>query len=116
MLRQNAHRPKLIRTAPEKRVTKHCGMQTTFSLEKAFYEAIGDIAARRGTTIGAIVAQVNADRTGGSLSTALRLFVLNDKDRQLIALQALVSVAATLNPDDFEDSPSVYADEDREEV
>ena len=52
------------------------GHATSISLEGAFWQALREIAARRGMSINQILALVDADRQGG-LSSALRLFVLD---------------------------------------
>ncbi|MGC2415083.1 MAG: ribbon-helix-helix domain-containing protein [Stellaceae bacterium] len=54
------------------RIARHA---TSVSLETAFWEALCEIAARRGLSINALLAQIDAER-GGNLSSAIRLFVL----------------------------------------
>jgi len=61
------------------RLVKHsvriAGHATSVSLETAFWEALREIAARRGVSVNALLAQIDAER-GGNLSSAIRLFVL----------------------------------------
>lgn len=53
------------------------GHRTSFSLESAFFQDLAGLAARRGLSLAALVAEVDALRPRGSnLSSALRLFVL----------------------------------------
>ena len=57
------------------------GHRTSVSLEPAFWQALKDIAARRGDSLNRLVAAVDRERgaAGGSnLSSALRVFVLED--------------------------------------
>ena len=51
------------------------GHATSVSLEAAFWEALGEIAARRRLSLNALVSAIDAER-GGNLSSAIRLFVL----------------------------------------
>ena len=53
------------------------GHRTSFSLEQPFFDALQAIAARRGTALAALVAQIDGQRPqGANLSSALRVFVL----------------------------------------
>ncbi len=51
------------------------GHATSVSLEAAFWQALGEIAARRGVSVNALLAAIDAERSG-NLSSAIRLFVL----------------------------------------
>ena len=61
-------------------VAKHslviAGHRTSVSLERAFWDALGDIAAAEGVSRAALVATVDAGRGTANLSSALRVFVL----------------------------------------
>lgn len=62
---------------PEKRSVTIRGHRTSFSLEKAFVSELERIAATRGTTMAALIAEIDASRTADTnLSSALRLYVL----------------------------------------
>jgi predicted DNA-binding ribbon-helix-helix protein len=63
-----------------KRSLTIAGHRTSVSLEQAFWDALGAIAARRGLSLGALVREVDAGRTG-NLSSALRVFVLDELTR-----------------------------------
>ena len=54
------------------RIARHA---TSVSLETAFWEALCEIAARRGLSVNALLVQIDAERSG-NLSSAIRLFVL----------------------------------------
>lgn len=64
--------PSLVR----KRSVMIAGHATSLTLEEAFWEDLREIARRRGQSIAAIIAAVDAERRG-NLSSALRLFVLD---------------------------------------
>ena len=53
------------------------GHKTSVSVEDAFWTALKDIAASRGTTVAELVATIDAGRQHGNLSSAIRLFVLD---------------------------------------
>jgi predicted DNA-binding ribbon-helix-helix protein len=53
------------------------GHKTSVSLEDAFWDAIKEIAARRDITLSDLVANIDAARNHGNLSSAIRLFVLD---------------------------------------
>lgn len=52
------------------------GHKTSISLEEEFWLSLKDIAQGRGQTIGQLVSGIDAERSSGNLSSALRLFVL----------------------------------------
>ena len=53
------------------------GHKTSVSIEDAFWTALKDIAASRGTTSAELVAAIDSGRRHGNLSSAVRLFVLD---------------------------------------
>jgi predicted DNA-binding ribbon-helix-helix protein len=53
------------------------GHKTSVSLEDAFWDALKEIAAQREATLSDLVATIDASRTQGNLSSAIRLFVLD---------------------------------------
>lgn len=62
-------------------VTIH-GHRTSFSLEEAFRDELARIAQKRGMALAALIREVDADRKDGvNLSSALRLFVLEELKR-----------------------------------
>ena len=52
------------------------GRKTSVSLEDAFWQALRDIAKRRGETLSCLVGSIDANRQQANLSSAIRLFVL----------------------------------------
>jgi predicted DNA-binding ribbon-helix-helix protein len=59
-----------------KRSVRIAGHATSISLEAAFWQALGDIAASRQMPVSALIAAIDATRNG-NLSSAIRLFVLD---------------------------------------
>jgi len=53
------------------------GHKTSVSLEDAFWDSLKEIAARRQATLSDLVANIDAARNHGNLSSAIRLFVLD---------------------------------------
>jgi predicted DNA-binding ribbon-helix-helix protein len=53
------------------------GHKTSVSVEDAFWVALKDIAASRGTSVTELVAAIDAARQHRNLSSAVRLFVLD---------------------------------------
>jgi predicted DNA-binding ribbon-helix-helix protein len=64
-------------TALRKRSVRIAGHATSLSVEDAFWQELAAIAARQGTSVNALIAAIDHGRTG-SLSAAVRLFVLRD--------------------------------------
>jgi len=62
-------------TSVKKRSVVVAGHRTSVSLERAFWDALRVIAARRKTTINQLVSEIDAARSG-NLSSAIRVFVL----------------------------------------
>ncbi|OAS24497.1 ribbon-helix-helix domain-containing protein [Methylobacterium platani] len=52
------------------------GHRTSVSLEAAFWEALRRLASARGVSIQGLVGQIDAERGGQNLSSAIRVFVL----------------------------------------
>ena len=69
----------LRHSAAKPSVAKHsvriAGHATSVSLEPEFWEAVCEIAARRGMPVNDLLATIDAERSG-NLSSAIRLFVL----------------------------------------
>jgi predicted DNA-binding ribbon-helix-helix protein len=59
------------------------GHKTSVSLEDAFWNALKEIARERHMTLSELVAEIDAQRQLGNLSSALRLFVLDFYRTQL---------------------------------
>ncbi len=52
------------------------GHRTSVSLERAFWDGLCRIAAARALPIAALVAEIDVQRQGANLSSAIRVFVL----------------------------------------
>ncbi len=61
-----------------KRSIAIAGHRTSISLEEPFWEELRRIAQARGVALQRLVAEIDAGRAGENLSSALRLFVLED--------------------------------------
>jgi len=55
------------------------GHRTSVSLEDAFWRRLREIAAERGLSVNALAASVDAARGDANLSSALRVFVLEER-------------------------------------
>ncbi len=51
--------------------------KTSVSLEDEFWGALKEIALQRNQRLSALIAHIDSERTTGNLSSALRLFVLD---------------------------------------
>lgn len=60
----------------KKRSVSIAGHQTSVSLEEPFWDALRDLAAARGLSAAALIAEIDAARDG-NLSSAIRVYVLN---------------------------------------
>lgn len=68
-------------TAPaglRKRSLAVAGHRTSVSLEAPFWEALGRLAAARGLSVQALVAEIDRGRGASNLSSAIRVFVLRE--------------------------------------
>lgn len=63
------------------------GRKTSVSLENEFWDALHEIADRRNLALSAVVEQIDRDRDNINLSSAIRVFVLN-QFRPLEMMQA----------------------------
>ncbi|MDP2329935.1 MAG: ribbon-helix-helix domain-containing protein [Reyranella sp.] len=68
------------------------GHRTSISLEDAFWAELSEIARARSLSLNALVAEIDHARgipqgsdTGGNLSSALRLYVLDDLKKRTIS-------------------------------
>ena len=72
-------------TRLEKHSVSIAGHRTSVTLEAAFWESLSEIAQRRKTTIAGLIAEIDDARAGDpaapNLSSAIRVFVLRERDR-----------------------------------
>ncbi len=67
----------MIKSPVVKRSIVIAGHKTSVSLEDAFWEALKEIASTRDVTLSEVVANIDALRNQGNLSSAIRLYVLD---------------------------------------
>lgn len=65
-----------------KRSVVVAGHKTSVSLEDAFWHALKDIARERTVSLRSLVAEIDSERRGGNLSSAVRLYVLDHYRRR----------------------------------
>lgn len=63
---------------PVKRSVRIAGHRTSLSVEPQFWEALAAIARRRRTSLAAVIAEVDSRRGDTNLSSAVRLYVLEE--------------------------------------
>lgn len=68
----SAREPGAIR----KRSVTIAGHRTSVSLEAEFWDALQEIALARDCAVQALIAEIDAQRAGQNLSSAIRIFVL----------------------------------------
>jgi predicted DNA-binding ribbon-helix-helix protein len=76
-----------MKSAIVKRSVVISGRKTSISLEDAFWKELKEITLGRKLTLSEMVAHIDAGRSQGNLSSAVRLFVL-DHYRALIGVAA----------------------------
>ncbi|MDA8637779.1 ribbon-helix-helix domain-containing protein [Rhodospirillales bacterium] len=59
----------------KKRSVNIAGHATSVSMENIFWDRLSDIASARGSSVSAIIREIDAARTG-NLSSALRVYIL----------------------------------------
>jgi predicted DNA-binding ribbon-helix-helix protein len=59
-----------------KRSLAIAGHRTSVSLEPAFWDALNRLAEARGISAQGLVAEIDRDRVGGNLSSAIRVYLL----------------------------------------
>lgn len=61
----------------KKRSLTLAGHRTSISLEDEFWSALNELAARRGLSVSALIAEIDRVRGGHNLSSAIRVHILN---------------------------------------
>jgi predicted DNA-binding ribbon-helix-helix protein len=79
-----------MKSAVVKRSVVVAGHKTSISLEDAFWNELKDLAARRGISTSDLVLEIDRARQHGNLSSAIRLFVL-DQVRQTVGTQPIAT-------------------------
>ncbi len=84
---ENEASPSLNATLRSAAIAKHslaiAGHRTSISLEHNFWDALRGLAAARGISVAALVAEIDATRGAANLSSAIRVFVLNNNSVEL---------------------------------
>ena len=80
-----------MKTTVFKRSANIQGHKTSVSLEAEFWDSFRQIAAREGLTISQLLSQIDRSRRHGNLSSAIRLFVLQDLQGRIDAALRLQS-------------------------
>lgn len=62
---------------PIKRSFSIAGHRTSISLEAPFWTALKDVAAHEHVPVAQLVARIDGDRNGASLSSAVRVWLLD---------------------------------------
>jgi predicted DNA-binding ribbon-helix-helix protein len=76
-----------------KRSITIAGHRTSVSIEEPFWQALGDIAAERGMSLAALIADIDRTRPAGSnLSSAIRLSVLEQYRQDAAGRKAVKSI------------------------
>ena len=68
----------LMQSAVAKRSIVVRGHKTSVTLEDAFWSALRQIAQDEESTLGALVAKIDSERDAPNLSTAIRVYVLEN--------------------------------------
>ncbi len=68
-----------------KRSVSIAGHRTSISLEEPFWEGLREIAERETISVQALIGRIDAERGEQNLSSAIRVFVLNDLRGRLAA-------------------------------
>ena len=69
----------------KKRSVKISGHATSVSLEEPFWDALKKLSEEEKTSLNALIDKIDKARAGGNLSSALRLYVLGDLQKKLLA-------------------------------
>lgn len=68
-------------TRPVKRSFSIRGHRTSISLEAPFWDALKEAAKREGISLAALIALIDEERGDAGLSSAVRVWILNDARR-----------------------------------
>ena len=68
-----------------KRSVSIAGHRTSISLEEPFWSGLREIAEREKLSVQALIGRIDAERGEHNLSSAIRVFVLNDLRNRLEA-------------------------------
>ncbi|GGK49288.1 ribbon-helix-helix domain-containing protein [Salinarimonas ramus] len=95
--------PALAPGPVEKRSLSIAGHRTSISLEAAFWEALGALAAARGTSVQRLVGEIDESRGEANLSSAIRVTLLDAARRGMLPL---TDDASARNPETKHPAPA----------
>lgn len=87
-----------MKSAIVKRSISVGGHKTSVSLEAPFWNGLKEIAERRNLTVSQIVAEIDAHRNQGNLSSTIRLYVLDQARMAAIAACGISQAAGAFGP------------------
>jgi predicted DNA-binding ribbon-helix-helix protein len=90
-----------MKSTAVKRSIVVAGHKTSVSLEDAFWNGLKEIVRERHMALSELVAEIDAQRELGNLSSALRLFVLEFYRTQLSDTRTLLDGVISGNAPDF---------------
>lgn len=64
------------------------GHATSISMEDAFWKTLGEIAEDRKLSLNALITQIDQERSTSNLSSAIRLFILQELQQKIETIQA----------------------------
>lgn len=71
------------KTVMKKHSVRIAGHATSITLEAPFWDALRAIAAERGQSLNDLIGEIDNERGGENLSSAIRVFILNEKIREI---------------------------------
>jgi len=74
----NAWFPRNEMARPVKRSVRIAGHRTSLSLEPQFWDVLKTMAIARHTSVSALIAMIDGSRQDTNLSSAVRIYVLNE--------------------------------------
>lgn len=78
--------PDPVRFAKPIRIAKHslviAGHRTSISLEDVFWDCLKELAMERGQSVASLVLDIDSARGEANLSSAIRVFVLQNREAQ----------------------------------
>jgi predicted DNA-binding ribbon-helix-helix protein len=77
-----------MKSPATKRTVYTDGGKTGVSLEDAFWSCLNEIAQAQGVTVSQTVTEIEKSRQGGNLSSAIRVFVLDQVRSQKVGATA----------------------------
>ena len=73
----------------KKRSVKIAGHATSITLEKEFWARLKAHASKEGLSINALITHIDESRESSNLSSAIRIFLLNDLENKLAATKGI---------------------------